>query len=279
MKVTELDGGPTQLDAYSEPEPHGSEPVRDSAEPKWQFAAPRLIFAEWHDADAHWANGVMAAELVARPSQVPHEGVEALACPCGNYEKLTVVGSWDGPLTLECPCSSPFRASSDAPWAVNLLKRLILWHADATSELRQLNDLIIEQHTAHQIYRERFTDLVENGGANSTAHDLRTQIRAPIPDRYLLPLAHAVGRREEYEPTRPTRLQRVLREVRLTPESERPRYAGGPLTRYLIRGMVAVAGSGDRDLQFTEEGRCLMDTIDRVTADIREHNPDPTATS
>ncbi|MGW2720423.1 hypothetical protein [Streptomyces sp. NPDC001492] len=217
----------------------------------------------------------MADELFAPPSYLPKAGVEALACPCGNYKQLTVIGSWDGPLTLECPCSSPFRATSDAPWAVNLLKRLILWHADATSELRQLNELIIEQHTAHQIYRDRVTDLVENRAAASTAHDLRALMHAPLPDRHLLPLAHAVARREEKE-TRPTRLGRALREVRLTPEGERPRYAGGPLTRYLIRAMTALLGSGDRDLMFTEDGRRLLDTIDRVTMDVQEHDPGPT---
>ncbi|MFJ6898225.1 hypothetical protein [Streptomyces hokutonensis] len=220
----------------------------------------------------------MADELFAPPSYLPREGVEALACPCGNHKQLTVVGSWGGPLTLECPCSSPFRATSDAPWAVNLLKRLILWHADATSELRQLNDLIIKQHTAHQIYRDRVTDLVDNGAATSTEHDLRALMHAPIPDNYLLPLALAVARREERE-TRPMRLRRALREVRLTPEGERLRYAGGPLTRYLIRGMTALADSDDRDLLFTEEARCLLDTIDQVTADVREHDPGPTAAS
>ncbi|MFF0131028.1 hypothetical protein ACFYTG_35825 [Streptomyces mirabilis] len=217
----------------------------------------------------------MADELFAPPSYLPKEGVEALACPCGNYKQLTVVGTWGGPLTLQCPCSSPFRATSDAPWAVNLLKRLILWNADVTSELRQLNDLIIEHQTVHQIYRARVTDLVENSAATSAAHDLRALIHAPVPDNSLAPLARAVTRHEERE-TRPMRLRRALREVRLTPDGQRPRYAGGPLTRYLIRAMTALADSDDRDLVFTEEGRRLLDTIDRVTTDIQQHDPGPT---
>lgn len=258
-------------DEYSEPKPF--EPAPAAAETEWRFTAPRLILVEWRDAHADWHNRVMSDELFAPSnSYLPHRGVEALACPCGNYKKLTVIGTWGGPLTLQCPCSSPFRATSDAPWAVNLLKRLILWYADATSELRHLDDLIIERHTAHQIYRDRVTDLVDNSAATSTEHDLRALIHAPVPDSHLLPLARAVTRREERE-TRPMQLRRALREVRLTPESERPRYAGGPLTGYLIRAMTALADSGDRDLMCTDEGRRLMDTIDRVTADVLAQDP------
>ncbi|MFE7272543.1 hypothetical protein [Streptomyces sp. NPDC057623] len=260
---------------YSEPEPSEPVPARTAAQTEWRFAAPGLILVEWHDSHADWHNRVMADELFASPSYLPKEGVEALACPCGNYKQLTVIGTWGGPLTLQCPCASPFRATSDAPWAVNLLKRLILWHADATSELRQLNDLIIEHHTAHQIYRDRVTDLVENSAATSTAHDLRALIHAPIPDTSLAPLARAVVRREERE-TRDTRLRRALREVRLTPDGKRPRYAGGPLTGYLIRAMTVLASSGSRDLWYTEEGRRLLETIDRVTTDIQQHDPGPT---
>ncbi len=262
-------------DEYREPAPFESAPARTATETEWRFAAPRLILVEWHDAHADWHNRVMADELFASPTNLPREGVEALACPCGNYKQLTVAGTWGGPLSLQCPCPSPLRATSDAPWAMNLLKRLILWHADATSELRQLNDLIIEHHTAHQIYRDRVTDLVDNSAATSTAHDLRALMHAPIPDNNLLPLARAVARREERE-TRPMRLRRALREVRLTPEGERPRYAGGPLTRYLIRAMTALADSDDRDLMFTEEGHRLLDTIDRVTTDIQQHDPGST---
>ncbi|MEU6379567.1 hypothetical protein [Streptomyces sp. NPDC046909] len=258
-------------DGYSEPEP--SAPAPAAAETAWRFTAPRLILVEWRDTHTDWHNRVMADELFAPSnSYLPHRGVEALACPCGNYKQLTIIGTWGGPLTLQCPCSSPFQAISNAPWAVNLLKRLILWHTDATSELRHLNDLIIEQHTAHQIYRDRVTDLVDNNAATSTSHDLRALIHAPIPDSHLQPLARAVTRREERK-TRDMRLRQALREVRLTPESERPRYAGGPLTCYLIRAMTALADADDRDLILTDDGRRLLDTIEGVTADVLAQNP------
>lgn len=243
---------------YTETEPLEAPPAGHPPGKRWKFEGPQQILVEWHSREAAESNAFVADDSSATTADYrPANGLEALACPCGRYERLTVSGVWGGPLELTCRCSRthPFTLVAAAPWGVSLLKRLILWYTDDTCELRHLTDLIIEHHVREQQDRTR---------------------HGVDPGPELLTLARAAG--EDGAGGRLSRYQRALTALRVSGDGDRPRYAGlqgtGPLALYLVRAMYAVVDGRDYDIA-SKPGRRLVETIDWVIADLLEYGTAP----